>query len=340
VGGVAETVTLPGFVNSHSHTFQRALRGRAGGGDFWAWRDLMLAEAERQMPETVRELYAATYVEMRDAGYTAVGEFHYLGLEEARAAAAAAAEASVQLVLLLAGYARGGLPRMRQESSVDYLRQLESLREEGIRVGLAPHSVRACPRDWLEELGRYAAAEVLPLHIHACEQPREIAECLAEHGCRPIELLARTGCLGPHTTVVHATHADGAELDLLSESGTTICACPTTEADLADGFLPAARIEHRGIPLCIGSDSNVRIDPLEELRELEGIARRQTGRRGVFSTERLLCFGADEGARSLGLESWPEIEVDLSHESFRGVDPGDVFDALVSSCSAAVLSAA
>ena len=93
-----------------------------------------------------------------------------------------------------------------------------------------------------------------------------------------------------------------------------MCACPTTEADLADGFLPAARIEHRGIPICIGSDSNVRIDPLEELRELEGIARRQTGTRGVFSTERLLRFGADEGARSLGLESWPEIAVDLGHD--------------------------
>ena len=116
-------------------------------------------------------------------------------------------------------------------------------------------------------------------------------------------------------TVVHATHADGAELDLLAATGTTICACPTTEADLADGFLPAARIEHRGIPLCIGSDSNVRIDPFEELRELEGIARRQTGRRGVFSTERLLRFGADEGARSLGLEAWPEIEIDLAHPS-------------------------
>ena len=122
------------------------------------------------------------------------------------------------------------------------------------------------------------------------------------------------------------------------ESGTTVCACPTTEADLADGFLPAARIEHRGIPLCIGSDSNVRIDPLEELRELEGIARRQTGSRGVFSTERLLCFGADEGGRSLGLESWPDIEVDLEHHSLRGVAPGDVFDALVSSCSADVVA--
>ena len=335
---MADTVTLPGFVDAHSHTFQRALRGRAGGGDFWAWRELMLAEAERQTPASVRELYAATYAELRRAGYTAVGEFHYLGLAEARAAVEAAAEAGIELVLLLAAYARGGLPRMRQESVAEYLRQLESLRADGVRVGLAPHSVRACPREWLEELGRYAAAERLPLHVHADEQPREVEECLAEHGCRPIELLERAGCLGAHVTVVHATHADGGELDLLAETGTTVCACPTTEADLADGFLPAARIEHRGIPLCIGSDSNVRIDPLEELRELEGIARRQTGTRGVFSTERLLCFGADEGARSLGLESWSEIAVDLSHESLRGVAAGDVFDALVSSCGADVVS--
>jgi formimidoylglutamate deiminase len=334
---VPESVTLPGFVNAHSHTFQRALRGRAGGGDFWAWRELMLAEAARQTPASVHELYAATYREMVRSGYTAVGEFHYLGVAEARAAAEAAGEAGIELVLLLAAYGRGGLARMRQASPAEYLRQLESLRADGLRVGLAPHSVRACPREWLEELGRYAAAERLPLHIHADEQPREIEECLAEHGCRPIELLDRSGCLGPHVTVVHATHADGGELDLLAESGTTICACPTTEADLADGFLPAARVEHRGIALCIGSDSNVRIDPLDELRELEGIARRQTGTRGVFGTDRLLCFGADEGGRSLGLESWPEIEIDLEHESLRGVERGDVFDALLSSCGAEVL---
>ena len=336
---MAETVTLPGFVNAHSHTFQRALRGRAGGGDFWAWRELMLAEAERQTPASVRDaLRRRPTGEMRAAGYTAVGEFHYLGLDEARAAVEAAGEAGIEIVAPARGVrAAAASPRMRQESPADYLRQLESLRGDGVRVGLAPHSVRACPRDWLEELGRYARPSALPLHVHADEQPREIEECLAEHGCRPIELLERTGCLGPHVTVVHATHADGAELDLLAQSGTTVCACPTTEADLADGFLPAARIEHRGIPLCIGSDSNVRIDPLEELRELEGIARRQTGKRGVFSTERLLRFGADEGARSLGLESWPEIEVDLGHDSLRGVAPGDVFDALVSSCGADVV---
>ena len=128
---VAESVTLPGFVNAHSHTFQRALRGRAGGGDFWAWRELMLAEAERQTPETVRELYADTYREMRAAGYTAVGEFHYLGLAEARAAADAGAAAGIELVVLLAAYGRGGLERMRQESPADYLRQLEELRVSG-----------------------------------------------------------------------------------------------------------------------------------------------------------------------------------------------------------------
>jgi formimidoylglutamate deiminase len=332
-----KTLALPGFVNAHSHTFQRALRGRAGGGDFWEWRDLMLAEAERQTPALVRASYAEAYAEMRAAGYTAVGEFHYLGFDEAVAAAEAAAEAGVELVLLHVAYARGGLPRMRQASVAAYLRDLERLRAAGLRVGVAPHSVRACPADWLRELGAYAAAERLPLHVHADEQPREVEECLAEHGCRPIELLERTGCLSPSTTVVHATHADGAELDLLAAAGATICACPTTEADLADGFLPAARVAHRRISLCIGTDSNVRIDPLEELRELEGIGRRQTGRRGVFGTERLLCFGADEGARALGLEAWPEIAVDLQLPSLRGVDGGDVFDALVAGCGADVL---
>jgi len=333
-----ETLTLPGFVNAHTHTFQRALRGRAGGGDFWEWRELMLAEAERQTAALVRSAYAETYREMRAAGYTAVGEFHYLGLDEARAAAEAAEEAGVALVLLLVAYARGGLPRMRQPSVPHYLRELEALRKTGVAVGVAPHSVRACPPDWLQQLGAYAAAERLPLHVHADEQPREVEECLAEHGCRPIELLDRAGCLGPHTTVVHATHADGTELDRLAAAGATICACPTTEADLADGFLPAARVAHRRISLCIGSDSNVRVDPLEELRELEGIGRRQTGRRGVFGTERLLCFGADEGARSLGLEQWPDVEVDLGHPSLRGVAAADVFDALVAGCGADVVT--
>jgi len=332
---VADTLKLPGFVNAHSHAFQRALRGRVEGRDFWAWRETMLELARGQTPPRVREEYAAVYDEMRQAGYTAVGEFHYLGLAEARAAAEAAVEAGVELVLLYVAYARGGLERFRQPSPAEYLRQVEELRASGLRVGLAPHSVRACPREWLDELGRYAAAHELLLHVHADEQPREIEECVREHGLRPIELLAACGCLGPRTTVVHATHADGHELDLLGEACARVCACPTTEANLADGFLPVERLLHRTIGLCIGSDSNVRIDPLEELRELDGIARRQAGRRDVLTVDALLSIGSDEGAAALGLEDWPPLEIDLLHPQLRGVE--EPLCALVAGCSADVV---
>jgi formimidoylglutamate deiminase len=295
----------------------------------------MLDLARGQTPGRVRESYAWIYQELRGAGFTAVGEFHYLGLAEAHSAAEAAAEAEVESVLLYVAYARGGIDRFRQESVAEYLRGLEELRAAGVRVGVAPHSVRACPRDWLEQLGRYAAEHELPLHVHADEQPREIEECLAEHRMRPIELLADCGCLGPRTTVVHATHADGHELDLLAQTGSRICACPTTEANLGDGFLPVERVLHRGIGVCIGSDSNVRIDPFEELRELDGIARRQAGRRDVLTIDALLAIGSDEGAASLGLEQWPEIEIDLSHPQLRGVD--EPLYALIHSCSADVV---
>ncbi|HLX20770.1 MAG TPA: amidohydrolase family protein [Gaiellaceae bacterium] len=323
---------IPGFVNAHSHAFQRALRGVVEGRDFWAWREAML-----ELAAGVRTDWLAVFAEMRDAGYTAVGEFHYLGLDEAREASVAAEEIGIELVVLLVAYARGGIERFRQESVADYLHGLEQLRSEGLRVGVAPHSVRACPRDWLEELGRYAREHELPLHVHADEQPREIAECLSEHGMRPIELLADCGCLGPRTTVVHATHAEGRELDLLGEACARVCVCPTTEANLGDGFLPVERLLHRGIGLCIGSDSNVRIDPLEELRELDGIARRQSGRRDVFTVDALLAIGSDEGAGSLAIDVWPAIEIDGSHRQLRGVD--DPLAALVAGCTADVVRA-
>jgi formimidoylglutamate deiminase len=332
---VPELPRIPGFVDAHCHAFQRALRGRTEGADFWAWRETMLELAGGQTPAHVRRDYVDVYRELRGGGFTAVGEFHYLGLEEGRAAAEAATEVGIELVLLHVAYARGGIERFRQDSVAAYLRELEELRASGIRVGLAPHSVRACPRDWLEELGRYAAEHELPLHAHADEQPREIEECLAEHGLRPIELLDVCGCLGPRTTIVHATHADGHELDLVAAAGARVCACPTTEANLGDGFLPVERLLHRGIELCIGSDSNVRIDPLEELRELDGIARRQSGRRDVFEVDDLLAVGSANGARSIGLESWPDAAVDVEHPQLAGVE--DWRSALVAGCSSNVL---
>jgi formimidoylglutamate deiminase len=331
-------LTLPGFVNAHSHAFQRAMRGRAEGDDFWGWREAMLAEAEALTSERVREVYEATYREMLGAGYTAVGEFHYIGVDEARTAAEAAKTAGIDLVLLHVAYARGGIDRFRQESVEDYVREVDGLAADGIRVGVAPHSVRACPPDWLEEIGRYAERNGLVLHVHADEQPREIEECVAEHGVRPIELLERTGCLGPRTTIVHATHADDHELDLLAESGSGVCLCPTTEANLGDGFMPLERLRSRGIPLCIGSDSNVRIDPLEELRELEGTARRQALRRNVVSPEELLRVGTSAGATALGLDQWPHVEVDLEHRALAGVADGEVEAALVFGCAADVFA--
>ena len=337
---MVERLALPGFVNSHSHAFQRRMRGRAAGGDFWAWRDAMLDLARGLTPARVRAEYAATYREMLAAGYTAVGEFHYIGLAEAEAALDAAAEAGIAIVLLHVAYARGGLERFRQASVAAYLDEVESLRARGAPVGLAPHSVRACPRAWLEEIGRYAEREGLVLHVHADEQPREIEECLAEYGVRPIELLAGAGCLGPHTTVVHATHANDRELDLLADAGARICACPTTEANLGDGFLSVEPVRERGITLCIGSDSNVRIDPLEELRELEGIARRQTLRRNVIPPAALLVIGTADGAASLGLRDWEPIAIDLAHRSLAGVAREEVEAALLFGCAADVVASA
>src|SRR5262245_26371794 len=327
---------IPGFVNAHSHAFQRALRGRGEGGYFCAGRDAMLELADRQTFERVRTDYEQVYREMRHAGYTAVGEFHYLGFEQALAAAEAAQAAEITFVLLYVAYARGGLDRFRQASPAEYLNQVENLRERGIQVGLAPHSVRACPPQWLAQIGRYADEHDLPLHVHADEQPREIEECIEEHGIRPVELLAKHGCLGPRTTIVHATHADDAELDLLAETGSRICVCSTTEANLGDGYFPVERVLERGIGICIGSDSNARIDPLEELRELEGIARRSALRRNVVPLETLLGIGADEGAEALGLDMWPDVEVDLDHPSLAGLDGPDIRAALVFGCAADV----
>ena len=329
------SVTLPGFVNAHCHAFQRALRGRMSGGDFWEWREAMLTLARRQTPESVKAEYVATYEEMLHSGYTAVGEFHYLGFETALAAAQAAQEAGIELVLLYTAYA---VAPFAQPSVAAYLDDVDRLRGHGLSVGVAPHSVRACPPDWLEEIGRHAEREGLVLHVHACEQPKEVADCVTAYGVRPIELLARSGCLGPRTTVVHATHASDGELDLLQDAGSRVCVCPTTEENLGDGFAPIDRIHARGIGVCIGSDSNVRIDPLEELRELDGIARRLTLRRDVVPRERLLAFGSDEGAAALGIKHWRNVTVDTGHPSLRGVDEADVLAALLDGCSAEVLA--
>ena len=348
----------PGFVNDHSHAFQRGLRGAVERiepsheeDDFWTWRERMYALAGELSPDSLREVSRRCYGEMLSAGYTSVTEFHYVHHRPdgtsyrdpnalAKAIELAAEDAGIRLLLLPVAYARGGLPRFRDPSVQAFLQRVDDLRgwSEGrplVEVGVAAHSVRAVPRGWLEEIGNYARRDDLPLHIHADEQPREIEGCLAEHGIRPIELLARTGFLGKSTTIVHATHACGKELDLLSEHGASVCACPTTEANLGDGFLPAEKILERDIRVSVGSDSHVRIDPFEELREIETNARRLSGRRNVLITGNetsptpyLLRAGWGRAETQAG-DPADLMEIDLSHPALAEVEARNLPSALV-----------
>jgi formimidoylglutamate deiminase len=358
----------PGFVNAHSHAFQRDLRGRVEHrapdhpeDDFWTWRRRMYALAESLDPDSIREASTKCYREMLSAGYTSVAEFHYVHHRPdgspyedpnalAKATVLAAEEAGIRLLLLPVAYARGGLPSFRDAGVEGFLDRVSALRgwaeeRELVEVGVAAHSVRAVPRGWIETLAGYARRDALPLHVHADEQPREIEECEEEHGMRPVELLAETGFLGGQTTVVHATHADERELALLAEHGSRVCACPTTEGNLGDGFLPAQGILRLGIGLQVGSDSHVRIDPFEELREIETNARRLSGRRNV-----LVGPGEDSPVPWLLLAGWRRekvrtgdpadfVEIDLEHPAVADVEADDLPSALVFGAGSGVVAA-
>ena len=195
--------------------------------------------------------------------------------------------------------------------------------------------MRAVPLDYLREVIAHAQQNNLKVHMHVAEQPAEVSACVEEYGRTPIALLETEGFLSENFTAVHAIHVTPKAIPALARTGAIVCACPTTEANLGDGFLPVERLLHRSIGICIGSDSNARIDPLEELRELDGIARRQAGRRDVLSIDSLLSIGSDEGAAALGLEEWPAIEIDAAHPQLRGVD--EPLCALVHGCSADVV---
>jgi formimidoylglutamate deiminase len=359
---------VPAMPNAHSHAFQRGLRGRAervaqASDDFWTWREAMYSLANELDPDSIQRVSRATYDEMAAAGYGAVGEFHYVHHRPdgtpyedpnamAKAAARAAQGAGIQIVLLPAAYARAGPgkpPEPRQRRFCDpspeaFLERVDELRawadgEPGVLVGVAAHSTRAVPIEWLEAIAEHSESHGLVRHVHAAEQPRELEEIQAEQGCSPIELLERTGFLGPLASVVHAIHVSPHDIELIWASGTTIVSCPTTEGNLGDGHPPLLKFRDAGIPIAIGSDSNVRIDPFEEARELETLARREG-----LTRHALLAASGDlwtdlcrAGARSLGIETPGEIEIDPEHPDLRGIDPTDLRNALVTCASAGVV---
>jgi len=224
---------------------------------------------------------------------------------------------------------------------VDDLRAWAADRD-GVTVGLAAHSVRAVPASWLEALGAHAREHELVLHVHAHEQRRELAECDAEHGCTPIELLARCGVLGERTSVVHGIHVTDADIDFLARSGSIVVSCPTTEGNLGDGFLPALRYRDAGVRLAIGSDSQVRVDPFEEVRELETGARRegQTRHALLAATRDLWGELVANGCAALGLTDAGTVAIDLDHSDLRGVAETDLPYALATCASAGVVARA
>jgi formiminoglutamate deiminase len=324
---VLKGVTLPGLANGHSHAFHRGLRGRthAGGGSFWTWREQMYALAARLDPDSYLALARAVFAEMAQAGYTVVGEFHYLHHDQrgrpyadpnamGNALIQAAMEAGVRLTLLDACYLAGGLAARGHlpldpvqtrfsDGDVDHWQARIGLLSDldQVRIGAAVHSVRAVPAEALSPIDE--AAGERPLHVHLSEQPAENAATQAFYGCTPTELLDDHGVLGRRTTAVHATHLTDTDIKTLGSTQTSACFCPTTERDLADGIGPARRLANGGSPLTLGSDQHAVIDPFEELRGLELHERLATGERGRFTPAELIMIASEAGYRSLG---WPE----------------------------------
>ena len=330
---------LPGFVNVHSHTFQRLIRGKSesrvvSGKDFWSWRGTMYHAAAGLDPEEVYDVARMAFLEMVLAGTTTVGEFHYLHTRPdgqayddpnmlSRQVIRAAQSVGIRIVLLRTAYLRAGfeLPddagqRRFYETGEAFLGNMDALVREhepsgaAVRFGVAPHSIRAVPLRELKEMVAWARARKLPLHMHVAEQVAENEACVREYGATPVELLAREGILGPDFTAVHAVHVTAEEIAMLAESGATVCSCPTTERNLGDGIVPAREMMAAGVRFALGSDSQAQIDPLEDARELDYHLRLEKQERAVLDqigekalSARLFECATVNGARALMVSS-------------------------------------
>ena len=324
--------TVPGMANAHSHVFQRALRGRTEGAgnthtNFWHWREQMYALAATIDPDRMFRLAKATFGEMLLAGITVVGEFHYLhhqpgGVayrdpnEMGHAVLRAADEAGIRITLLDTCYLHGGIDsagylplsdeqqRFGDGDAAGWMDRVDMIESVGMaRVGAAIHSVRAVDPESIEAVSAWATQAGSPLHAHVSEQPAENDQCVAVNGMSPTALLAGRGALSDRFTAVHATHVSDVDVQRLAHAEATICMCPTTERDLADGVGEARAMVELGAGLALGSDSHAVIDPFEEARAMELDERLTSMVRGRHSPAGLFHAATAGGYRSLG---WPE----------------------------------
>jgi formimidoylglutamate deiminase len=377
---------LPGLVNAHSHAFQRVIRGRtehrtANQKDsFWTWRELMYSAATRLTPEDVYTASRLAFLEMALSGITAVGEFHYLhhapagtpyddpnliGKEVVRAAT----DVGVRIALLRVAYARAGFqtsPTRQQARFIEpdpgvYLQRVAALKsalDQGdgrAWVGLAPHSVRAVPLDYLKAVVQYGNEQQLPIHTHVAEQQAEVAACIQEHGRSPVALLATEGLLSDRFTAVHAIHVTPKAIHALAQARALVCACPTTERNLGDGVVPVDLLFKDGVRVSLGTDSHVQIDLLEDARELEYHLRLQRMQRVVLApaddtrvaalASRLFACATSSGAESIcgpGGRLDPGraadfFTVDLNDPAIAGAGEDDLLATIVFSLSRAAV---
>jgi formimidoylglutamate deiminase len=321
-----DRIVVPGIATAHSHAFQRALRGRtqrAGRASFWSWRGLMYQLAQALTPESIYALSRFAFVELARAGVTAVGEFHYVHHQPggapyddrtilSDAVIRAALDAGIRITLLRVIYARAGFGRALEEGQRRFVDadiehafdDIEVLAKRyaddpRVRIGVAPHSLRAVPIEGVVSASKFARDRAMPLHMHVSEQRREVRECLAEHARRPIALLHERGVLDERFVAVHATHVTREEAELLAAARSFACVCRTTERDLGDGLaqltdLAAAR-------LAFGTDSHASSDPFEEARAAELDERSRIEKRCTLDATVLLEAMTANGYAAIGM---------------------------------------
>ena len=360
-----EFLYLPALTTAHSHAFQRGMRGlaqrpgRLANDDFWTWRGQMYRAALALTPESFEVVTRIAYRELHRAGIRTVGEFHYIHHQAegtpyddrtllADIAIRIAKEEGLRIALLRTAYFRAGPGREAEPGQKRFcdpspdavLRDVDTLRakyagDPNVVIGLAPHSVRAVPPEFLKPLFAYAEEWDIPLHMHVSEQQREVEECIAETGKRPVQFLQDEGALTQRFVAVHATCLEESEARLLGQAGAFACLCPTTERDLGDGLAPISALRAANVRLCTGIDSYVITDPIDELRSLETHERLRTRKRVTFDgagtpASALWLEGSLHGAQACGFDDvGGEVRIRKDHPTLALVEPDALLDAIV-----------